>query len=189
TTTTTPTPPTLPSNTPNPKKPHPKFHPTLTHLLTPLHPLISSTTGHPHPDFPTSLLTYNLLTSSQLDALATHFHQVYPPVPATYWYPVSIPAWMGRDGDGGKGVDLETKRRRFGRFIGLRGCESPTFTTGASVGVGGNAGDREGDGDEAKEKEVEESPQEMLERMEREWVLGLLRARFEGDVAMRWKFG
>lgn len=31
--------------------------------------------------------------------------------------------WIGTPG--GENVDLETRRRRFGKFIGLQGCESP----------------------------------------------------------------
>jgi hypothetical protein len=47
-------------------------------------------------------------------------------------------------------VSLETKRRRWGRFIGLRGCESPV---------------EEGEG--------------LVERMEREWRAAMERAREE----------
>lgn len=49
-------------------------------------------------------------------------------------------------------ITLDTKRRRFGRFIGLRGCESPI------------------DSDQQREME---------ERMEREWQRGLERRREE----------
>lgn len=52
------------------------------------------------------------------------------------------------------GVSLATKRRRWGRFIGLRGCESPTTTW-------------------------EESEESLVERMEREWVRARERAREE----------
>ncbi|PWY72455.1 hypothetical protein BO94DRAFT_560025 [Aspergillus sclerotioniger CBS 115572] len=161
---------------PHPQKSKPTHKPPkslpkiLTHLRTPLHPLISSTTGLTHPDFPSSLLTYHLLTSTQLDNLARHFHQFYPPVRPTFWYPITIPPWLGTADQGN--VDLETKRRRFGRFIGLSGCESPTKDRG-----------------DWKEVPGEESPEGMMERMEREWTMGLLRARYEGDVAMRWKTG
>ncbi|PYH77770.1 hypothetical protein BO82DRAFT_405799, partial [Aspergillus uvarum CBS 121591] len=98
--------------------------PLLTHLRTPLHPLVSSTTGHYHPAFPRTLLAFHCLTHAQLDSLARHFHQVYPPVAATGYYPITVAPWLGTPE--GEEVDLETKRRRFGRFIGLRGCESPT---------------------------------------------------------------
>ncbi|KNG88182.1 hypothetical protein ANOM_004234 [Aspergillus nomiae NRRL 13137] len=102
---------------------HPCFVPTLTHLRTPLYPLVSSTTALAHPDFPTTLLAFHLLTSRQLDELAIHYHQVWPPAPATSYYPVVIPPWVGTENE--KDVDIETKRRRFGRFIGLQRCETP----------------------------------------------------------------
>ncbi|KAE8363495.1 hypothetical protein BDV27DRAFT_158737 [Aspergillus caelatus] len=106
-----------------PKQHHPCFVPTLTHLRTPLYPLVSSTTALAHPEFPTTLLAYHLLTSRQLDELAIHYHQVWPPAPATSYYPVVIPPWVGTENE--KDVDIETKRRRFGRFIGLQRCETP----------------------------------------------------------------
>ncbi|PYI06183.1 hypothetical protein BO78DRAFT_386997 [Aspergillus sclerotiicarbonarius CBS 121057] len=243
-TTTSNNPPTTTTTNKTKTKKTPQTLPqTLHHLQTKLHPLISSTTGHQHPDFPSSLLTYHLLTSTQLDSLARHFHQIHPPVRPTYWYPITIPPWVGTSNEGK--VDLETKRRRFGRFIGLRGCESPISETypsreragrwrggekgGEKGGMGirmfrdverdvlsdmlsefGEVGDGDvdvdvegimaeiwdGEGEHEvgnanvdREEDKEESPQEMLERMEREWILGLLRARFEGDVALRWKFG
>lgn len=49
-------------------------------------------------------------------------------------------------------MTLDTKRRRFGRFIGLRGCESPVDASGQ---------------------------REMEERMEREWQRQLERRRDE----------
>jgi hypothetical protein len=93
--------------------------------------------------------------------MARWYHQVDPPVDETFMYPAWIPAWTSmrlgnqdsaaQEGDGD--VDLETKRRRFGRFIGLRGCESP-----ASTGPEG------------------ESPDELARRMEREWKRAIERA-------------
>lgn len=58
--------------------------------------------------------------------------------------------------DGGvmEGVSLTMKRRRWGRFIGLRGCESP----------------------EGLDVEEQES---LVERMEREWRRAIERAREE----------
>ena len=60
-------------------------------------------------------------------------------------------------------TSLTTKRRRWGRFMGLRGCETPTV-----VARGG------GDGEE-EEKSVDD----MLERMEREWKRARERAEEE----------
>ena len=43
--------------------------------------------------------------------------------------------FRNRNGDGNE-VDLVTKRRRFGRFIGLRGCESPVDVDEKEDGMG-----------------------------------------------------
>lgn len=69
-------------------------------------------------------------------------------------------------GDGMGVVDLETKRRRFGRFMGMRGCESP-------VGEDGNG--------------RQENGNEMVARMEREWQEALARAANEHLGAWREK--
>ncbi|OJZ86354.1 hypothetical protein ASPFODRAFT_32622 [Aspergillus luchuensis CBS 106.47] len=183
---------------------HPHLPAILRHLRTPLHPLVSSTTGHEHPDFPLSLLQYNLLTSDQLDRLAVHFHQVHPPVRGSFWYPVRIVPWLRwDDSDGGKGgyvgdveVGLEVKRRRFGRFIGLRGCEGDYHhSRGRKLGRGKGRREEVEEGEITREEEVvvdeeeEETAEEMLARMEREWFEAMLRARYEGEYAMRWKMG
>ena len=54
-----------------------------------------------------------------------------------------------------EGVTLTTKRRRWGRFIGLRGCESPE-------GV-----------------DEEEQQESLVDRMEREWRRAMERMREE----------
>ena len=54
-------------------------------------------------------------------------------------------------------MTLDTKRRRFGRFIGLRGCESP----------------------------VDDGQREMEERMEREWQRQLQRRRDEDRMKQK----
>lgn len=75
----------------------------------------------------------------------------------TFRYPAPIPAWVSaveeKDAEHAQDVDLETKRRRWGRFVGLRGCETPT--------------------------EEKEAGREMEERMEREWRRALERASDE----------
>lgn len=58
------------------------------------------------------------------------------------------------------GLTLDTKRRRFGRFIGLRGCESPSPSPSPVEGQG-------------------QGLSEMEERMEREWLRALERRRDE----------
>lgn len=105
---------------------HPNFH-YMTYLLSrKLAPLVHCLSGMPHPYFPKSMLSFNLLTSAQLDALALHFEQVYPPNQATFHYPKPIKPWLTTNGlVRNLGVNTDVKKRRFGRFIGLRGCESP----------------------------------------------------------------
>lgn len=135
---------------------------SIDHLRAPLVPLISVTNGLAHPQFPKSLLQYHLLTHEQLDSLACWYHQVFPPVEETFKYPAWVPAWTslpcppGVAGPNLDPVDLETKRRRWGRFIGLRGCESPT-TLGPE----------------------DETPDDLAKRMENEWKRALERAEEE----------
>lgn len=154
---------------------HSTFVPLLHHLSSLLHPLVSSTTGRPHPDFPATLLAYHLLTASQLDSLAVHFHQVWPPVPATSWYPIRIAPWIGTPEE--KDVDLTTKRRRFGQFIGLKGCYGPA----AESGFGGN-GHALGRTRKSSRHLTEREAMEMtMGWMEREWQNSLARAREEAN--------
>ncbi|KAL2216309.1 hypothetical protein M432DRAFT_99445 [Thermoascus aurantiacus ATCC 26904] len=169
------------------KKLHPSFLPTLQHLSRPLAPLVSITTGLPHPDFPRTILAYHLLTSSQLDDLARHYHQIWPPVPETFGYPLRVPAWIGTTHE--HNVDIETKRRRMGRFMGLRGCESPVDDADSAAAAGNwNWGLDNHAGDGAMMETETEA--EMLERMEREWQEALGRARQEdADAALRRKAG
>ncbi|KAJ9609390.1 hypothetical protein H2200_005717 [Cladophialophora chaetospira] len=148
---------------------------SVEHLRSGLVPLISVSTGLPHPQFPTSLLQYHLLTHEQLDSLARWYHQVEPAVEETFQYPTCIPAWTGlypsRTRDEALSVDLETKRRRWGRFIGLRGCESPTVET-----------DENGNAIEGVD---------LVARMQRDWRRALERAdeearAFEKSWRGRW---
>lgn len=146
---------TLSSTTTNPS-----YATAFSHLRTPLVPLISVTTGLPHPEFPRTLLQYHLLTHDQLDALARWYHQSDPLSDESWRYPAPIPpftAEFGRDSGVFADIPLETKRRRWGRFIGLRGCESPGLDCAEDAGRG------EG----------------VAERMEREWKRAMLRMREE----------
>ncbi|KAI9373191.1 hypothetical protein BJX61DRAFT_504191 [Aspergillus egyptiacus] len=71
-------------------------------------------------------MSYLLLSSDQLDSLAHHYHQSYPPTQESFMYPRAVKPWVATNGlVRGLAVDIDTKRKRFGRFIGLRGCESP----------------------------------------------------------------
>ena len=92
----------------------------LAHLKSPLHPLLSVTTYTPHHDFPATLLHYHLLSEYQLDELAHFYHQKTPSL-YSFSYPAPIiGTWQN--------ATIDDKRRRFGRFVGLSGCESPGKT-------------------------------------------------------------
>lgn len=138
---------------------NPALHTKLTQMSLQLAPLVQLTTGAVHPAFPQTLLAFWLLTDDQLDALAHFYHQRTPCAwTAQYPCPVDWPA----------GLSLEEKRRRLGRFIGLRGCETPTAATAAATatatangeGVAGLGG--------------------MVGRTEREIEEGARRARMRG---------
>ena len=90
----------------------------LHQMALPLSPLVQLTTGAVHPNFPRTVLQFWLLTDAQLESLAHFYHQrVLSPWSSQYPCPV---AWRSD-------VPLEEKRRRMGKFIGLRGCDSPSF--------------------------------------------------------------
>ncbi|KAH7364578.1 hypothetical protein BKA65DRAFT_573011 [Rhexocercosporidium sp. MPI-PUGE-AT-0058] len=95
---------------------NPALDAKIKQMALPLAPLVRLTTGEVHPVFPSTLLNFWLLTSEQCDELAHFYHQRTPSVYTTH-YPCPI-QWR-------TDATLEEKRRRIGRFIGLRGCESP----------------------------------------------------------------
>jgi hypothetical protein len=101
---------------------HPHFQSLVRHLNSRLAPLVSTTSGQLHPDFPKTMLAFNLLTSSQLDKLAHHFHQTWPLTSASWQYPSQMSPWIGTPEE--RDTSLYTKRKRFGSFIGLRDCET-----------------------------------------------------------------
>lgn len=143
----------------------------LAHLAHPLVALVSVSSGKPHPDFPRTLLSYHLLTHEQLDNLARHYHQTVDAGEARWMYPAPIgwgKVWCGSQASQNSScnatekrhlVNLETKRRRWGRFIGLKGCESPT--------------------EDRTEDSSEQSREDLLERMERQWQKALKQAEEE----------
>lgn len=101
-------------------------------MALPLSPLVQLTTGAVHPDFPSNVLQFWLLTDAQLEALAAFYHQTVPagaraPSPWAAQYPCPV-RWRSD-------ASLESKRRRMGRFIGLRGCETPVEMVAPAVGV------------------------------------------------------
>ncbi|KAI1418973.1 hypothetical protein F5Y12DRAFT_780398 [Xylaria sp. FL1777] len=92
------------------------FKEKLQQMALPLAPLVQLTTGDIHPSFPSTLLKFWLLTDAELEGLA-HFYHQRTPCRYTFHYPCPI-NWSSD-------MSLEEKRRKIGRFIGLRGCESP----------------------------------------------------------------
>ncbi|KAI0383828.1 hypothetical protein F5Y04DRAFT_249795 [Hypomontagnella monticulosa] len=97
-----------------------EFREKLRQMALPLAPLVQLTTGEIHPAFPLTLLNFWLLTDAQLEELA-HFYHQRTPCCWTFQYPCPI-LWSSD-------MTLEEKRRRIGRFIGLRGCETPIRVT------------------------------------------------------------
>ena len=98
-----------------------EFREKLRRMALPLAPLVQLTTGQVHPAFPGTLLNFWLLTDAQLEELA-HFYHQRTPCRWTFHYPCPISSWDA-------GLPLEEKRRKIGRFIGLRGCDSPVTVT------------------------------------------------------------
>ncbi|KUL83105.1 hypothetical protein ZTR_11157 [Talaromyces verruculosus] len=171
-------------------EPHPDFLPTLANLSQTLLKLVSLTTGKPHPFCPDSVLRYHLLTSSQLDDIARHYHQIWPPVPETYKYPKPIKAWIGTEEE--YTIDVEAKRERIGQFIGLRrGFAAPAAAVDAvatgvvEAFVGGkdqlidlNDGGDEGE-DEVEEDVVKVICERIRAQMQKDWKEALELARRE----------
>ncbi|KAI1356521.1 hypothetical protein F5Y01DRAFT_323913 [Xylaria sp. FL0043] len=92
------------------------FKQKLDQMALPLAPLVQLPTGKIHPSFPMTLLKFWLLTDEELEELA-HFYHQRTPNQYTLHYPCPV-NWSSD-------MSLEEKRRKIGRFIGLRGCESP----------------------------------------------------------------
>ena len=88
----------------------------ISQMALSLAPLVRITSGEVHPYFPATLLNFWVLTSEQLDELAHFYHQRTPSVWSAH-YPCPV-IWSNE-------LSLEEKRRKIGRFIGLRGCDSP----------------------------------------------------------------
>ncbi|KAM0483515.1 hypothetical protein ACHAPE_006629 [Trichoderma viride] len=96
---------------------NPELAHKLNQMALPLSPLVQLTTGAIHPQFPRTVLQFWLLTDAQLESLAQFYHQ-RTPSPWSRQYPCPV-NWRSD-------APLEEKRRKMGRFIGLRGCENPT---------------------------------------------------------------
>ncbi|RYP06985.1 hypothetical protein DL764_002808 [Monosporascus ibericus] len=93
------------------------FREKLRQMALPLAPLVQLTSGEIHPAFPPTLLNFWLLTDAQLEELA-HFYHQRTPCRWTFHYPCPITSWAAD-------MPLEEKRRKIGKFIGLRGCDTP----------------------------------------------------------------
>ncbi|KAK1972981.1 hypothetical protein LY78DRAFT_649906 [Colletotrichum sublineola] len=87
------------------------FQDKIRQMRLPLAPLVQMSTGAVHPAFPATLLNFWLLTEDQLDDLARFYHQ-RSPSPWSGQYPCPI-TWQS-------GLSLGEKRRKIGKFIGLR---------------------------------------------------------------------
>lgn len=97
---------------------NPELRHKLDQMALSLSPLVQITTGAVHPSFPRTVLQFWLLTDQQLEDLAHFYHQRTPSVLSDH-YPCPI-TWSSD-------LPLEEKRRKIGKFIGLRGCESPIW--------------------------------------------------------------
>lgn len=91
---------------------NPALDQKLQQMALPLAPLVQLTSGQVHPAFPPTLLNFWLLTNDQLDEIA-HFYHQRTPCQWTRHYPCPI-TWR-------EDLTIEEKRRKIGKFIGLRG--------------------------------------------------------------------
>ena len=130
---------------------NPELRHKLDQMALNLSPLVQITTGQIHPDFPKTVLQFWLLTDQQLEELAHFYHQRTPSfLSAQYPCPVN---WSSD-------LSLEDKRRKMGRFIGLRGCESPIWLK-----------TEEEIAEEARQARITEE-EEMLRRKTNPWYRG-----------------
>lgn len=116
----------------------PELKRKLRNMAIELSPLVQVTTGLVHPAFPRKMLQFWLLTDEQLEDMARFYHQrssssSSSPPPSggsssnnsnnssslRTQYPCPI-TWSSD-------LPLEEKRRKIGKFIGLRGCETPVW--------------------------------------------------------------
>ena len=167
-------PPVRPSRTAYPR--------AISRLSTPIYPLISLETGQEHPNFPRSILQFHLLTHEILDELCEYYHQTLPPhsgrykrrgmsLGSQYPAPLGTKAWVYESASPHercitRPVSLAAKRRRFGRFCGLQGCESPLENANNTTVV---------------EDEAEQQ-RKMDEEVEKEWCRRMQRLREEEEA-------
>ncbi|OCL01804.1 hypothetical protein AOQ84DRAFT_204011 [Glonium stellatum] len=110
-------------------------------------PIICVTSGVPHPAFPNTMLAFWLLTEAQLDTMARYYSQSTPSK-YTFMYPRTM-GWdkaflavsrKDQAADDDRHVlsaadRIAIKRRKFAKFIGMRGCETPEWETQAHIRI------------------------------------------------------
>jgi hypothetical protein len=116
--------------------------PELTRKILEMHlvlcPIRQLPFGDIHPSLPQSVLKYWLLTEDEIDSIARFYHQTDRSHPYFNGYPGHMNwdnLWLRRPDektDPREIMQLPTdkerlimKRRRVGKFIGLRGCQTP----------------------------------------------------------------
>ncbi|KAK3693832.1 hypothetical protein B0T22DRAFT_476640 [Podospora appendiculata] len=163
---------------------HPDFQAKLWELRLPLYPLVSETTLTAHPSFPRTRLAFWLLTEAELDALA-HFYHQSTPCAWTHRYPMPV-HWPRQ------GLRVEDKRRKFGRFIGMRGMESPSCpsSSSSSGSLGGSRKRKDSCSDDGEEWESRRRRMSVLrQRTEEQIEEDARRARAARDDEINRKMG
>jgi hypothetical protein len=111
----------------------------IAHMRSRLAPIYPLPQGIPHPSFPQTILQYWLLTEDEIDTLAFYYHQTSPTSQWHNQYPANMrwdpqflakpdPLKMSEEENAALLTNeerLTAKRRMFGKFIGLNGCETP----------------------------------------------------------------
>jgi len=111
----------------------------ISQLRLKIAPILSVSSGYPHPEFPPTLLHLFLLTEDQLDSLADYYSQIHPDA-TTFMYPQTMgwnqdllrrPIANENSRDGEPQLDdldrIAIKRRKFAKFIGMKGTETPLW--------------------------------------------------------------
>lgn len=96
--------------------------------------------GDIHPSLPQCVLRYWLLTEDEIDGIAQFYHQTDRSHPYFDRYPGKMNwdnQWLSRPDERTSPRELRQlltdeerlamKRRRVGKFIGLRGCQTPSY--------------------------------------------------------------
>ena len=86
--------------------------------------------GRPHSSYPKTILHFWLLTEAQLDSIAHYYHQSTPGAytnsyPATMNWDSAFFARLAATERLSSEQRIAMKRRKLGKFIGLRNCDTP----------------------------------------------------------------